>query len=246
MEPDRIEKRKELLSVVLLVVSAFLGLLVVAKVAGFFAASAKAEDLVQTALTQSKPDPNEMEQHLAGSKAIADELKKKNLFAPPPPPQHPVKAVQGILGDEVIIGDKLYGIGGKIGDAKIVAIEPTRVKIEWDGKEKWFAPIAAASPPAAKEQMKKAVEKKKEVIKETGPAVAKPVEAEVVVTVEEEDPLAWMGVTLSPELRAKLLEHWNKASDEEKEKMKQGWNQIPDDKKQAMIDQMEQNIDQIP
>jgi hypothetical protein len=246
MEPEHIQKRKELFSVVLLVVSAFLGLLVVAKVAGFFAASAKAEDLVQTALTQGKPDPNEMEQHLAGSKAIADELKKKNLFAPPPPKQHPVKAVQGILGDEVIINGKFYKIGGKIGDAKILAIEPTRVKIEWDGKEKWFAPIAAASPPAPKTHIRKPVAKKKEVVKKAGPAVAEPVEEEVVVTGEEEDPLAWMGVTLSPQLRAKLLEHWNKASDEEKEKMKEGWNQIPDDKKQAMIDQMEQNIDQIP
>ena len=246
MEPNRIEKRKELLSVVLLVVSAFLGLLVVAKVAGFFAASAKAEDLVQTALTQGKPDPNEMEQHLAGSKAIADELKKKNLFAPPPPKQHPVKEVQGILGNEAIIKGKLYKIGGKIGDSKIVAIEPTRVKIEWDGKEKWFAPIAAASPPAPKEQMKKRVEKKKEVSKKVGPAVAKPVAEDVVVTVEEDDPLAWMGVTLSPRLRAKLLEKWNEASDEEKAKMKEGWNQLPDDKKQQIVDQLEENPDMIP
>lgn len=246
MEPDRIQKRKELLSVVLLVVSVFLGVLVAAKVAGFFAASAKAEDVIQTALTQSKPDPNEIEQHLAGSKAIADELKKKNLFAPPPPKQHPIKEVQGILGNEVIISGKFYKIGDKIGDAKIVAIEPTRVKTEWGGKEKWFAPIAAASPPAAKKEMKKPVEKKTEVIKKAGPTVTQPGEEQVVVTVEEEDPLAWMGVTLSPQLRAKLLEHWNKASDEEKEKMKEGWNQIPDDKKQAMIDQMEQNIDQIP
>jgi len=244
MEPDRIQKRKELLSVVLLVVSAFLGLLVVAKVAGFFAASAKAEDLVQTALTQSKPDPNEMEQHLAGSKAIADELKKKNLFAPPPPKKHPVKAVQGILGNEVIINGKFYKIGAKIGDAKIVAIEPTQVKIEWEGKEKWFAPISAASPPAPKKEVKKPV-KKKEVLKITAPTVAKPVE-EVVVTVEEEDPLAWMGVTLSPRLREKFLERWNKASDEEKQQMKEQWGKVPDEQKQTIVDAMEENIDQIP
>jgi hypothetical protein len=245
MEPDRIQKRKELVSVVLLAVSAFMAVLVVAKVAGFFAASAKAEDLVQTALTQGKPDPNDMEQHLAGSKAIADELKKKNLFAPPPPKQHPVKEVQGILGNEVIISGKFYKIGDKIKDAKILAIEPTRVKMEWDGKEKWFAPIAAASPPSQKVGVKPPVAKK-EVVKEVAVTEAKIVQPEVVATVEEEDPLAWMGVTLSPQLRAKLLEHWNKASDEEKEKMKEGWNQIPDDKKQAIVDQMEQNIDQIP
>ncbi len=244
MEPDRIQKRKELLSVVLLVVSAFLAVLVVAKVAGFFAASAKAEDLVQTALTQSKPDPNEMEQHLAGSKAIADELKKKNLFAPPPPKQHPVKQVQGILGNEVIINGKFHKIGKKIGDAKIVAIEPTQVKIEWDGKEKWFAPISAASAPGPKKEVKKPV-KKKEVVKKAGPTVAKPVE-EVVVTVEEEDPFAWMGVTLSARLREKFLERWNKASDEEKQQMKEQWSKLPDEQKQQIVDGMEENIDQIP
>jgi len=55
-----------------------------------------------------------------------------------------------------------------------------------------------------------------------------------------------MGVTLSPELRAKLLEHWNKASDEEKQQMKEQWSKVPDDQKQTMIDAMEENIDQIP
>ena len=94
--------------------------------------------------------------------------------------------------------------------------------------------------------MKKPVEKKKEVVKKAGPTIVKPVEDEVTVTVEEEDPLAWMGVTLSPRLREKFLERWNKASDEEKQQMKEQWSKVPDEQKQNIVDAMEQNIDQIP
>jgi hypothetical protein len=244
MKPDYIQNRKELLSIVLFAISTFLGILILAKVAGFFAASAKAEGLVQNALTQGKPDPNEMQQHLAGSKAIADELKKKNLFAPPPPKQHPIKEVQGILGSEVLINGTWYKVGAKIGDAKIVAIEATQIKTEWDGKEQSFAPISAASAPLQKVEVKQPVEKK-EAVKIGAPTAAKPVEQEVVA-VEQDDPLAWMGVKLSPKLRAKLLEHWNKASDEQKQEMKEGWSKIPDSQKQTIVDQMEQNIDQMP
>lgn len=244
MKRDYLKGKTELISILLLGISIALVVLILAKVASFYARTARAENLVESALTESTPDANEVEQHLAQSKAIADELKKKNLFAPPPPKQHPVKQVQGILGNEVIIEGKFYKIGEKIADAKIVAIEPTRAKIEWDGKEKWFAPIAAASAPGPKQEVKKPV-KKKEVVKKAGPTVAKPVE-EVVVTVEEEDPLAWMGVTLSARLREKFLERWNKASDEEKQQMKEQWSKVPDEQKQQIVDQMEQNIDQIP
>ena len=138
--------KRETLSTVLLVVSALLGIMVLVKVRGFFAATARAEALVNEAVANGKSDPNEMEKHMAKYKAAADELKKTNLFAPPPPKQHPVKGVSGILGGEVLINDKWYKVGDSVGDAKIVAIEPTQVRIEWDGNEKVFLPIDAAGP----------------------------------------------------------------------------------------------------
>ncbi len=55
--------------------------------------------------------------------------------------------MSGILGDEVLINGKWYKAGDKVGDAKIVAIEAAQVRIEWEGKEKIFAPISAASAP---------------------------------------------------------------------------------------------------
>jgi len=54
-----------------------------------------------------------------------------------------------------------------------------------------------------------------------------------------------MGVELSPKIRKMLLQHWNKASDEEKEKAKEEWNKMSDDEKQQAIDAMEQMPDSI-
>jgi len=50
------------------------------------------------------------------------------------------------LGDEALINGKWYKIGDMVADAKIVAIEPAQVRIEWEGSEKSFAPIDASSP----------------------------------------------------------------------------------------------------
>lgn len=156
--------KKEIVSVGLLGVSAVMVVLIVIKVTGFLAAPARAEKSVRRAVALSKPDANDMEKYLAQSGAIADELKKNNLFAPPPPKQHPVKQVSGILGDEALINGKWYKAGDKVGDANIVAIEPAQVKIAWNGTEKVFLPIEAESssrpgPPKPGGSVAKAEEK---------------------------------------------------------------------------------------
>jgi len=141
MNLDYLKEKKELVSVVLLGFSAFLAVLILVKVTGFFTASAKAKNIVKTAIAQNNADTEDMDKYFAKYKVLADALKKNNLFVPTPPKQHPVTEVLGILGNEVIIGDKLYKVGDKVGEAQIVAIGPTEVTIEWDGKEKTFAPI---------------------------------------------------------------------------------------------------------
>lgn len=143
MKLDYLKEKKELVSVVLLGVSAFLAVLILVKVAGFFTASARAENIVKTAIAQNNTDAEDMDRYFTKYKVLADALKKNNLFAPPPPKQHPINEVLGIFGDEVLIKDKWYKVGDSVGEAKIVAIGPTKVTIEWDGKEKTFAPIDA-------------------------------------------------------------------------------------------------------
>jgi hypothetical protein len=139
------KNKKEIVSVGLLGISAVMVVLIAIKVTAFIAAPARAQNSVKKAVALSKLDNEEADKYLAKSKEIADQLKKNNLFAPPPPKQHPVNKDQvlGILGGEVLINGRWYKAGDNVGDAKIIAIEPTQVRIEWDGKEQTFLPIDA-------------------------------------------------------------------------------------------------------
>lgn len=139
------KNNKNIVSTGLLGISAFMGVLILIKVTGFFAAPARAEDSVKRAVELTKPDPNDTEKVFAESRAIADQLKKNNLFAPPIPKRHPVNKDQvlGILGNEAMINGRWYKVGDNVGDAKIVAITPIDVTIEWDGSEQVFVPMDA-------------------------------------------------------------------------------------------------------
>ena len=143
MKFDYLTKKKELVSVILLCVSAILVVSIFVKIAGFFTSTAKAGKIVKNASDQNTKDAEDVDKYFENYKKLADDLKQKNLFAPPEPKQHPVREVMGIFGDEVIIGNRLYKVGDRIGDAKIVSIEPTEVTIEWDGKKKAFSPMDA-------------------------------------------------------------------------------------------------------
>ncbi|MBN1806782.1 MAG: hypothetical protein JW837_16155 [Sedimentisphaerales bacterium] len=149
MKIGYLKEKKELISVAMLCLSAILTVSILFKIAGFFTAPAKAKNIIDAAVKQNTEDANNIDKHFAKYRKLADELKEKNLFAPPAPKQHPVSEISGILGDEVIIGDRLYKVGDRVADAKILSIEPTQVTIEWDGKETTFSPIDAggSSPP---------------------------------------------------------------------------------------------------
>lgn len=230
------DRNRQRVSLVLTAATVLLGASAFAKVAGFYVQRGHIKDVLTMA--QSERDPNRVKQCLGEAKKTADTLKEKNLFVKAPPKENPVKQVDGILGQEAFIAGKWYKVGDKIGDAKIVAINATNVKVEWNGKETTFAPIGAATagpptpPPAAAEPKK-----------EAGPPPAKPPEAKVAKAEApapaEEDPLAWLGVKLSPKLRAMLLEKWNSASPEEREKGKEEWNKMSDDQKQQAVQAME-------
>lgn len=141
MKIEDIKKNNELIGTALLAVSVLSAALIAAKVAGFFVISANAGSAVDRAIDRSKQDDKIVAAQMVNSGKIADALKKQNLFLPPAPKQHPVNGVLGILGDEALINGKWYKTGDKVADARIVAVEPTFVTIEWDGKEKLFYPI---------------------------------------------------------------------------------------------------------
>ncbi len=146
MTLDYLKEKKELVSTALLIVSVLSAVLILVKVTGFLGASAKADTAVKNAIAHSEPDAKNVTAQLAKSKKVADALKKSNLFSPPAPKQNPIKMVIGIFGDEALINGKWYKAGAKVADAKILAVNPTSVETEWDGKKKTFYPIDAGAP----------------------------------------------------------------------------------------------------
>ncbi len=144
MVKDFIEQRRELVSLILLTAAVGFGVLILVKITSYYSESAQAEAIVLAAIKHNEPNEADTKARIEKSKEVAKDLKDRNLFAPPEPKRHPVDTVDGIFGDEILIGNKWYKEGQNVGDAKIVSIEPTRVVIEWEGNRKTFAPILAA------------------------------------------------------------------------------------------------------
>lgn len=149
MNLDDLKEKKKFASTALLAVSLLAAILITVKVSGFLVAPSKAASALKGAFEQSEPDSKNLAAQLGKSEKVADALKKSNLFAPPGAKQNPVRTVMGIFGDEALINGKWYKAGDKVADAKVLAVNPTSVEIEWDGKKKTFSPIdgdGASSP----------------------------------------------------------------------------------------------------
>jgi hypothetical protein len=140
--------KKPSLSLVLLLAAVVAFILTLIKITSFLEASARAQNLVKRAV-QDEPVPHDSGQTAAASWAVAEQLKKNNLFSPPAPPRHPVTSVLGILGNEVLIGDRWYKAGDNVADAKVVSVEPTQVRVRWQGRETIFVPMETESQPAS-------------------------------------------------------------------------------------------------
>ncbi|MBP7052932.1 MAG: hypothetical protein KBE65_18155 [Phycisphaerae bacterium] len=223
---------------VLLGVSAF------AKVAAFYVERGQIQGLA--GLARIGDEPNGLAGYQDQAKKAAEAIKQKNLFIKEPPKEHPIKQVDGILGDEAFIAGQWYKAGGKVGDAKIIEIGPTYVKVEWEGKEQSFAPIGAAvSAPSAPPPAPKEVNKEPAPEAPKPEAKAAPAKEATPEPVEPDDPLAWLNVRMSARLKAFLVEKWNGASEEEKARAKEEWNRMSDSDKQRAIDQMESHVDEM-
>ena len=142
MKIEFVKDKTQSVTKILFAVAVLLGALVFLKI-GFFVSSSNAM-MVAGQADPNKAGATDLKKVLAQTKASADEIKKNNLFVPVPAKQYPVNEVIGILGREALIGDKWYKVGDSVGDAKIIAIEPTKVKVVWNGQEKEFSPIGSS------------------------------------------------------------------------------------------------------
>jgi len=145
MKLDGLKDRSKVVSLALLGVSGLFAVIVVVDVVGFFVTTSQAERIISKAVDHIGITPDKAAKVFEKSKKTADELKKSNPFAPPPPkPQNPIREVE-ILGDSAFIGGKWYKVGDKVADAKILAIEPTCIKYRWQDKEFTLSPWGKGS-----------------------------------------------------------------------------------------------------
>ena len=193
---------------ILFALAVLLGALTFVKVAGFFVSSSKAKVLA-TRADPSRTGAVDLAGLLAQAKVSAEQLKKKNLFVLSPPKQYPIKEVLGILGDEALINGKWYKVGDSVGEAKIAAIEPTSVRIAWNGQEKSFSPMGATGPDSGPDRR--------------GAPTRRPAprgRAPMAVTGQRGGPTppGRDGPFMSPEERQQLKDRWTTMSPEERQR----------------------------
>jgi hypothetical protein len=201
--------RIELLARVLLATAGLLGAFILLELAAFFVAAADADNVVAAAKGSALSKPAAAPS--AETKAVVDGLKKNNLFAPPAQKQYPVNEVIGILGDQALINGQWYKVGDSVADARILAIEPTKVKVVWNGQEKEFTPMSSTGQggPEGPGPGRRG-----------GPPV--PGGPPMVVTGGRPGPMGGQGQGIqSPEEMEKMREQWRNMSPEERQKYRE-------------------------
>jgi hypothetical protein len=196
------------LTKVLCATAVFLGALIFLKIAGFFVSTSQARVLGAQADAASA-GADDLKKFLAETKTVADELKKRNLFVQATPKQFPVGEVLGIMGREALINGKWYKVGDSVADAKITAIEPTKVKIVWNGQEKEFSPITSGGAGRPEQP---------------GSPGGRPGSgglSRTVVTGGRRGPGPMSGSGSSSEEMARMREQWKNASPEERQRLRE-------------------------
>ncbi|MHC5157247.1 MAG: hypothetical protein ACYSOZ_03975 [Planctomycetota bacterium] len=167
-------------------------------------------------------------------------LKEKGIFCPekkkPSPPQ-----VSGILGDSALINNKWCKVGEEQSGAKILKIEPTQVTILWEGKEMKLSPLLTSSSGNAIEKPKMKIEKRRP--NEKGIKKHPKPSAEPVAVQAADDPLAWLGMEVSAELRAFLIKLFEAMPADQVENAKQEWANMSEEQKKKRLDEAQEMVD---
>lgn len=153
MKLDFLKEKTEIVSIVLLGFSACTAVFILYRIINFSAVTARAENVIKTAIEQNATETRNTEQYSAKDREIAKNLISNNPFALPATLENPVKEVRAIFGNQILINNRWYSEGDMIsGSAKVVTIEPTQVIIEWNGDSKTFRPLDASTPEPQKSE----------------------------------------------------------------------------------------------
>ena len=245
-----IRKNEKQFSMAFFAVSALLAAGIFIGLCDFIVTSVRASQLAAATVKQAGADANDTDKSEGQPEKLVEKLKKKNVFVPPSPDtKFPVDSVSGIFGKEVLIQDKWYKVGDKIGDGEIVSIEPTQVTIKWNGDKKTFAPIAAigsAGISNGQQEGKGEEQAKKEQTADGKTAEQKQQGEQAAGQSDKEDPLAWMGMDLTQSQREKLELIFSRMPAQFTEQLKQQWNNMSDEEKQQGLEEIDRmSMEQI-
>ena len=142
MKTETFKNRLKHLVRALIALSVLMACAMVAKVSAFVLEADSIPQRIEKALAiDSKKDdrPKEFQSQYVKT---AKKLKEKSLFTPPPPEKkNPITRIDGIIGNSVLIGGKLYKEGDKKGDAKILSIDPKSITVLWNKQEIQITPF---------------------------------------------------------------------------------------------------------
>jgi hypothetical protein len=141
MKTDYLKNIKELVPKICIVFSVIFAVSMVVKGGSVLGDLSRARALVEDTAKESQGEIKVSEETSEATKAVVEQLRKKNLFSPVPEKKKAVEKVSGIFGDEALINGKWYKAGDKIEEAEILALEATLVRIKIDGVEKNFYPL---------------------------------------------------------------------------------------------------------
>jgi hypothetical protein len=207
MDAETTKRKPEILAKVLAALAALLASFILLELAGWRMLTARADAQIERALDSENPQPRDLAPFMAQTQSLAKELKEKNLFVLKPPPRNPVREVVGILGAEALINGKWYKAGDRVGDARVVAVGPTRVRIAWNGNETVFAPIGASGAGASGRR--------------GAPPRPAPGPAGTGVSSGRGRPSAPRNPLMSAEERSQLRQRWKTMSSEERQNFRE-------------------------
>ena len=145
MNMEFINKRKDAICMLAIVIAAVFLMMAILKIADYTISVVKVNSLSDKALARHESGRKDTDKYFAASKKLASELKQKNLFLPPKSNGSPINVISGILGNEVLIGDKWYKQGDKIADVQIIEISACMVTVKWKDKELKLSPMMSSS-----------------------------------------------------------------------------------------------------
>jgi hypothetical protein len=237
----KIETEKNKMSFVLMLVcSVLLAGLLCAKLVGYFITSTRAGELLRQTAVQEKEESDNAEVFIEDSKRIVEELKRKNLFTPAVARECPVREVTGIMGSEALISGKWYKVGERIDDAIISVVEPSYIKVKWEGGEKTFVPSNTANKVQQATGKRLGAAVKVQDNRKGTETMAAAAEGESKAVQAKEDTFGWMGVELTETQRQKLEVVWNRMPEQVRTTMKAEWSALSEEEKKRSLQELEQ------